>query len=72
MSNTDQVEYDVLLSYPVTSRFPDDYTKNQKDALRRKEKSFLVKDGLLHRRDKKRGEDISTLYKNIAYKGTET
>ena len=30
----DQVEYDVLQSYLVTSRFPDDYTKNQKDALR--------------------------------------
>ena len=26
----DQVEYDVLQSYLVTSRFPDDYTKNQK------------------------------------------
>ena len=57
----DQVEYDVLQSYLVTSRFPDDYTKNQKDALRRKAKSFLVKDGRLHRRDKKRGVDLQVI-----------
>ena len=58
----DLVGYDVLQSYLVTSRFPDDYTKNQKDALRRKAKSFLVKDGLLHRRDKKRGVDLQVIY----------
>ena len=58
----DQVEYDVLLGYLVTSRFPDGHTKNQKDVLRRKAKSFLVRDGLLYHRDKKRGVDLQVIY----------
>ena len=35
-----QVEYDALQSYLVTSRFPDDYTKDQKDALKEKQRAF--------------------------------
>lgn len=46
----DQTEYDVLVSYIVTSTIPKNYTKNQKDVLGRKAKSFLVKDGFLRPR----------------------
>ena len=54
----DQGEYDVLVSYLRTGKFPDIFTKNKKYSLRRKSKSFLLKDGLLYHRDKKRDADL--------------
>ena len=61
LGNMDQVDY-VLLNYLVTSRFPNNYTKNQKYVLRKKAKSFLVKDGLLYHKDKKRGVNLQVIY----------
>ena len=52
----DQAEYNVLRRYLLTGNFPNDFTKNQRDCLRRKS-NFLLKDGLLYHQDKKRAAD---------------
>ena len=38
--------------------FPADFAKIQRDNLRRKSKSFVIKDGLLFFRDKKKNVDL--------------
>ena len=52
-----QEQYDVLLSYLRTAKLPSTLTKNEKDSLRRKSKSFLVKNGLLYHRNRKSDVD---------------
>ena len=49
----EQKKYDDLFSYVRKKNFPADFTKIQRDNLRRKLKSFVIKDGLLFFRDKK-------------------
>ena len=49
----EQKKYDDLFSYVRKKNFPADFTKIQRDNLRRKSKSFVIKDGLLFFRDKK-------------------
>ena len=39
------------MSYLQTKTMPSDFTKNQKDSLRRKCKNFMLKEGLLYYRD---------------------
>ena len=57
----EQVQYDGIVSYLRTGSFPSSMTKNEKDSLRRKAKNFLVKDGLLFYRDKKKAADLQVL-----------
>ena len=40
----DQGQYDALLSFLRTGKFPEGLTKNERDSLRRKSKSFVVND----------------------------
>ena len=54
----EQKQYDDLFSYIRTKEFPTGYSKTQKDSLRRKSKSFIIKDGLLFFRDKKKNADL--------------
>ena len=54
----DQREYDTLFSYVKKGEFPSNFTKNQKDSLRRKSKCFFIKDGVLFFRDKKKNADL--------------
>ena len=49
----EQKKYDDLFSYVRKKNFPADFTKIQRDNLRRKSKSLVIKDGLLFFRDKK-------------------
>ena len=49
----EQKKYDDLFSYVRKKNFPAEFTKIQRDNLRRKSKSFVIKDGLLFFRDKK-------------------
>ena len=53
----DQEYYDILTTYLGTSKFPDNYSKNEKDCLRRRSKSFFIKDGLLYHRDSRNNVD---------------
>ena len=57
----DQSEYDILMSYLLTSNVTRDYTENQKDTLKRKAKRFLVKNGLLYHKDKKINVDLQAI-----------
>lgn len=51
----DQEEYDLVFSYIRDGKFSTDLSKNKKDSVRRKCKSFIVKeDGLLYFRNKKK------------------
>ena len=51
--------YDLLFAYLRDKNLPPDLSKNKKDSLRRKAKSFVLKnDGLLYFRDKKRETDL--------------
>ena len=59
----DQKEYDRICDYLATKRLPD-LSKDLKDALRRKCKNFLMKDGLLHYRNGKKGLDLQVLNVN--------
>ena len=63
LSNMEQVEHDLLYGYIREGNFPDNITKNKKDSLRRKSKSFVMKDdGLLYFRDKKKNLDLKVYY----------
>lgn len=45
--------------YIRSQHFPPTFTKNQRDSLRRKSKSFIIQEnGLLHYRDKKKDIDL--------------
>ena len=57
----EQVQYDRIVSYLRTGSFPSSMTKNEKDSLRRKAKNFVVIDGLLFYRDKKKAADLQVL-----------
>ena len=66
----EQEKYDVLLNYVRCSRFPDNPSKNEKDLLRKKSKSYAVKDGLVYHRDKKSSVERqvrSMLYCTVNY-----
>ena len=54
----EQKKYDDLFSYVRKKYFPADFNKTQRDNLRRKSKSFVIKDGLLFFRDKKKNVDL--------------
>ena len=49
----EQKKHDDLFSYVRKKNVPADFTKIQRDNLRRKSKSFVIKDGLLFFRNKK-------------------
>ena len=50
-----------------TGSFPSSMTKNEKDSLRRKEKNFVIKDGLLFYRDKKKVADLQVLRRAASF-----
>ena len=50
--------YYQLFVYLRTSEFPSGFTKIQRDSLRRRSQNFVVKDGLLHYRNKKKMTDL--------------
>ena len=54
----DQQEYGSICDYLRKRELPDGLSKNKKDALRRKCKKFVMKEGLLHFHDKKRKVDL--------------
>ena len=57
----EQAQYDRIVGYLRTGSFPSSITKNEKDSLRRKSKNFknfVVKDGLLFYKDKKKSADL--------------
>ena len=53
----DQGNYDVLYTYLTSKKLPEKLTKNERDSLKRRCKSFFVKDGLLYHRDRKTSVD---------------
>ena len=53
----DQEKYDVLFTYLTRKKLPEKLKKNERDTLKRKCKSFVVKDGLLYHRDQKANVD---------------
>ena len=57
----EQRQYDRIVGYLRTGSFPSSMTKNEKDSLRRKAKNFVVKDGLLYYRDKRKAADLQVL-----------
>ena len=54
----DQQEYDRLLLYLRSAELPSGFTKNQKDSLKRKSKSFIIRDDALFFRDAKKGVEL--------------
>lgn len=48
----EQEQYDQILAYLRTGNMPIHLSKNAKDSLRRKSKSFIAKDGMLFYKDK--------------------
>ena len=61
VNKMEQSQYDRIVGYLRTDSFPSSMTKNEKDSLRRKAKHFVVKDGLLFYRDKKKATDLQVL-----------
>ncbi len=62
----DQFVYDSILAYLRTGQLPQELSKNQKDALRRKSKNFLEKSGLLFFQDKKNHTHLQASYYRLA------
>ena len=61
----EQREYEKIFKYLQSGSFPS-LTRNEKDSLRRKAKNFVVKDGLLYYRDRKKNCDLQVgCYFNI-------
>ena len=54
----DQQEYDRLYLYLRSAELPSGFTKNQKDSLKRKSKSFIIRDDALFFRDAKKGVEL--------------
>ncbi|KAL5518218.1 hypothetical protein EMCRGX_G003909 [Ephydatia muelleri] len=52
----DQTEYGVLLAFCCNRIYPPLYNKNERDCLRKRAKSFVVKEGVLFYRDKEGGD----------------
>ena len=65
----EQAQYDRIVGYLRTGSFPSSMTKNEKDSLRRKSKNFVVKDGLLFYRDKKKSADFNTGTDDLKHTG---
>ena len=63
----DQQEYGRICAYLRTRELPDELSKNKKDALRRKCRKFVLKDGLLHFQDKKRNVDLQARVATVTY-----
>ena len=59
----DQIAYNSLFLYNIKSReYPSNLNKNQKDALRRKSKNFIIKEDVLFYHDKKKNIDLKVIY----------
>ena len=58
----DQIAYNSLFLYIKSREYPSNLNKNQKDALRRKSKNFIIKEDVLFYHDKKKNIDSKVIY----------
>ena len=57
----EQSQYDQIYNYIRSGELPSNRSKNEKDCLRRKSKTFCIKNGLLFYREKKRNVDLQVI-----------